>query len=361
MTEACKAKQCFHCDAKFESDEAFWDHVYNADCGSGPADDISATTTLVSTKPQPMGIEDANLKTSQEPLIEKPSSWFDCALCGVHFLTSYEWYAHSSSEEHKNMVATAAGHYATSSLTKKEKPSTEFKTGASEQPFRPFCDECQVPLPSQEARMAHVMGKKHQKVINRILKDNLFSAQTALGLSGSSMSSDGSVKDSNENLTPKAEQTEPMSKTHSFKSPFLCDYCSLELPDVSAVKHHLCGKEHLKMVNSVSDVKVQQSAAVPSPLMTRFTESDSKQLDDLVAVLRRLCLAQLTSLMYELEQGRSNSNGPIPVPRKKIGGNEEIAGIGANDVLELFRAVCREELQLFLSCRIPKREENPRY
>ncbi|KAA0189641.1 hypothetical protein FBUS_06144 [Fasciolopsis buskii] len=355
MVDTYGQKQCFSCEAKFDSDEAFWNHVYNEDCGSGSSGDNAIASESITQIPPPMCTENRNSQSAKKVAAQESSDKYDCALCGVHFLTSFEWYNHSKSDEHRSKVTAAAGHYASSSLTKKEKSSTQFKVDVTQPSLRPFCDECHVPLPSLEARDLHVMGKKHQKVINRIRKDNLFSAQTALGLSDNSTTSEDSVKDTSRNLPPNPEPGASVSITNSSKTPLFCDYCSLELPDILAVKQHLSEEQHKKNEILVSNLNAEQHSTVPS-LFGNIIEPNSKQLGDLVAVLRRLCLVQLTSLMYELEQsGFSDCNDPVSLPRTNVGTNEKIVGISTDDLLQLFREVCREELQLLLSRHVPVR------
>lgn len=350
-------KQCFNCEAKFDSDGAFWNHVYNEDCGSGSSGDHVISTKSITQTLMPICTENKNSENAKEVAAQESNDKYDCALCGVHFLTGLDWYDHSKSDEHRTKVAAAASHYASSSLTKKEKSSTQFKVDVTEPSLRPFCDECQVPLPSLEARELHVMGKKHQKVINRIRKDNLFSAQIALGLSDNSTTSEDSVKDTSLNLPPNPPPGASVSVTNSSEIPLFCDYCSLELPDMSTVKQRLSDEQHKKKEILASNLNAEQRTTVTS-LFGNFNEYNSKHLGDLVAVLRRLCLAQLTSLMHELEQsGLSDCSNPVSPPRRNVGTNGKIAGIGADDLLQLFREVCREELQLLLSRYVPVRSD----
>ncbi|VDP20567.1 unnamed protein product [Echinostoma caproni] len=357
MAEAIEAKQCFNCQAKFYSDDAFWDHVYNVNCGSDTNVVGSTSTKSKSDEPNKVngGISEQGDGVKSSTTTD-PSTHFECALCCIQFPSSGEWYAHSKSDEHRNKVAAAAGHYASATSTKKDKPATEFKTDASEAPSRAFCDECQVPLPSHEARAIHVMGKKHQKAMNRILKDNLFSGQTALGFSDASTSSSCSMQGMDDILTPTVVLNKPVSVPLQSEPPLNCEFCRVSLSDLQEAQQHVSGQQHQTNVNTVSSLKIKQSSNISPLLMAHLKISAPTQLDELIGLLRRLCLAQLTSLMYQLEQSISaGKKKPVDAASVNLLGEENFSGVSTHDLLELFRSVCKEELELMLSSRVPAR------
>ncbi|KAF7239010.1 hypothetical protein EG68_10441 [Paragonimus skrjabini miyazakii] len=328
-----EVRQCFSCDARFETDQEFWDHIYNVDCSVQGENQRFPPLSQLSSDSH---AEVTNQNGSTQPLKSSLSADTNhaCWLCDLQFKSSTELYEHSKSVGHREKVTTAAAHYGqvTSSrnasfLSTPNKPS--------------FCEECQVPLPSQAARELHIAGKKHQKVIASLRnKDSVSPASFP-------------PADLHKPLTD-VNQTD--TNTESEKACFFCGYCQLSLRDRESVAAHMKSPVHIlnisKMVDSAQHVvdgiehrlpNLKKTVPIAPTKLPVALPSDAK-LDELNFLLRRLCLSQLLLLLHKLD------GSSIPLETGPSASHDcTVAGVSMQDLLQLFRAVCREELSSLLN------------
>ncbi|KAF6774435.1 hypothetical protein AHF37_06022 [Paragonimus kellicotti] len=331
-----EVRQCFSCDARFETDQEFWDHIYNVDCSVQGENQRFPPLSQRSSDSNSV-VNNQNGPT--EPLRSSlpADTNHACWLCDLQFKSSTELYEHSKSVAHREKVTTAASHYGqvTSSrnasfLSTLNKPS--------------FCEECQVPLPSQAARELHIAGKKHQKVIASLKNKNstsLTSFPTA------------------DLHKPLADVNHTDTNNESEKACFFCGYCQLSLHNRESVAVHMKSPVHIlnisKMVDSAQHAtdgiehrlpKLKETVPITPTKLPLTLPSDAK-LDELNFLLRRLCLSQLLLLLHKLD------GSSIPLETEPSASQDcTVAGVNMQDLLQLFRAVCREELSNLLNASL---------
>ncbi|CAH8445754.1 unnamed protein product [Schistosoma turkestanicum] len=228
-------------------------------------------------------VKDSSLLCSTEdnkPLENKPTNDLEfCALCDKKFLSKAEFLKHSSSPEHQLKFELAA----------RVRSDNNIDVAQSHL----FCDVCQVSLPSLQAKDAHNVGKKHKKMCNR--QPNSLNLQE-----NSSM----------------AHNTEPKSNQEDLER--LVEDCG-QSSSTSSESAHLAEKN--------TDVIPQL-----------HTDGEN----DVIYLLRRLCLTQILSLLVGInEDSSSNLKDTFNKSQTKHPFKEK-------DLLELTRAVCREELRAIL-------------
>ncbi|CAL8107822.1 unnamed protein product [Calicophoron daubneyi] len=268
--------KCFSCEATFKDDKDFWDHVYNADCG-GEA--VGVTPTRKSSPPSSAAKQD--------------NGPHFCGLCGMKFGSILESNDHLKSAEHREKVNKAAISYASASTRPSSQNLANQSAICSRQQL--YCNECNVPLPSMAALDAHIIGKKHQKVVARL-------AETSQN-SGSSASNDALLLgqlggDSSKALVAQKTGNAQLSNSNPF---------------------------------TLHD---SNSPFVPS--------SSTTQYDELNQLLRRLCLTQIWSILHQLEAKGTSE------PETKLPANKSFAGVDGDILLQMFRQICVEELHRLL-------------
>ncbi|TGZ66976.1 hypothetical protein CRM22_005047 [Opisthorchis felineus] len=328
MTEtASGVLQCFNCDAKFEDTQEFWDHIYNVDCGTNEdttdflKENVKPASPPAGPKQQAATIEACVSPTEST----RGRDSFSCGLCNATFGSSNDLYTHTQSPIHRERVASAANRYATGNNPKKW-PNKWLNTDP-QQPL--FCEDCQVPLPSLAARDAHIIGKKHQRVI------------ALLALKKAPGRTPGQVTSPIRNDATRSYDYEKVETSHLF-----CEYCQVTLPDRQAASLHLTCDEHLEAMNKHNNCGVHPTTPNQTgTLQSYLSPLADSNLSELNALLRRLCLTQLLALMHDLDGAVYKGGEPTTCSLRE----ETITGVNERDLLQLFRAICREELQNLLS------------
>ncbi|KAG5448416.1 hypothetical protein CSKR_109977 [Clonorchis sinensis] len=328
MTEtASGVLQCFNCDAKFEDTQEFWDHIYNVDCGTNevtinlPKENIEPASPPAKPKQQAASVKACVSLTEST----RGRDSFSCGLCNETFGSSNDLYAHTQSSTHRERVASAANRYVAENNPKKW--PNKWLNANPQQPL--FCEDCQVPLPSLAAKDAHIIGKKHQRVL------------ALLAMKKSPGWTPGQVTSSIRDDATRSYEYEKVETSHLF-----CEYCQVTLPDRQAARLHLTCNDHLEAMNKHNNCGVHPTTPNQTgTLQSYLSPLADSNLSELNALLRRLCLTQLLALMHGLDGAVYKVGGPtICSPNE-----ETIAGVNERDLLHLFRAICREELQNLLS------------
>ncbi|KAA3679604.1 uncharacterized protein DEA37_0011228 [Paragonimus westermani] len=333
MTDSkVEVRQCFSCDARFETDQEFWDHIYNVDCS------VQGENQRFPPLSQRLSDSTAEVNNQNDPTQPLKSSLptdttHACALCDLQFKSVTELYEHSRSVAHREKVTMAATQYG---------QVTNSRNASLSAPNKPsFCEECQVPLPSQAAKELHIAGKKHKKV--------LASLRNQKSLSPTCLPSTDSHK-------PLTDLNQTDTNNESQKSCFFCGYCQLNLHNRESVETHMKSPAHIlnisKMVDSIQHSTDGVEHRLPKPKETvpiaptklPLALPPDTKLDELNSLLRRLCLSQLLLLLHKLD------GSSIPLETRPSASQDcTVAGVSVQDLLQLFRAVCREELSNLLN------------
>ncbi|OON18123.1 zinc finger, C2H2 type, partial [Opisthorchis viverrini] len=288
--------QCFNCDAKFEDTQKFWDHIYNVDCGTNedttnfPKENLKPASSPARPKEQAASVEVCVSPTEST----RGRDSFLCGLCNETFGSNNDLYAHTQSANHRERVASAANRYVTGNNPKKWP-----NKWLSEDPQQPlFCEDCQVPLPSLAAKDAHIIGKKHQRVI------------ALLAMKKTPGWTPGQVTSSIRNDATRSYGLEKVETSHLF-----CEYCQVTLPDRQAARLHLTCNDHIEAMSKHNNCGVHpttpnQTGTIQSSL-SPLADSNMSELN---ALLRRLCLTQLLALMHGLDGAVYKGGGPTTCP-----------------------------------------------
>ncbi|CAH8566241.1 unnamed protein product [Dicrocoelium dendriticum] len=327
MTEVQNVlRQCFHCDAKFDKDGDFLDHIYSFDCKSvcdklAPQNSPKGSTgSSIALNSREEAVHEPHIALKMEDQACSSDKGLACALCDLQFRSNYELYEHSRSPSHRQKVSSAANRYNAVTNTKRGPPSKS--TPAFTPMSRLYCEQCQVPLPCAAAMEAHLVGKKHQKTVAKLNeKSNLTDLNNGSIVMPPTPAAPAVQQPSLTQSSVARPESEPQNPTRSHTT----GKCS-ESVDVSSIQ------SNGQLINSEA----------PNSSHASLSSSDT-DLCELNSLLRRLCYLELLALIHRL-------NGSPSLPADINFSNDESIPTGINSVglLDLFRAICREELYRIL-------------
>ncbi|CAI2724473.1 unnamed protein product [Schistosoma spindalis] len=207
-----------------------------------------------------------------------------CGLCDKWFVSKPQFLEHFSSAEHEQK----------SKLATQVRFSDDVNTGKENVQSHLFCDIRQRSLSSAQTKEAHLAGKNHNKMCNR---------------QSSSVNTQG-----DSHVTLKEGHT----NNQEVLERLVGDY----------------GQSSSKSFENSHSSDKNTSHVVP-----QFCTDDE---DDIIRLLRRLCLTQILSLLLSVsEDSSAHVEGSCNKVQSKYSLKEK-------DLLELTRTICKEELRAIL-------------
>lgn len=207
-----------------------------------------------------------------------------CGLCDKWFASKPQFLEHFSSVEHEQK----------SKLTAKVLSNDDVGTVSENIQSRLFCDICQINLSSVQAKEAHLAGKKHNKMCGRQL--------------------------SSVNTQRESHVTLEKGPTGN-----------------QEVLERLVGD--YGQSSSMSSDNSHSSDKNTSNVVPQFRTDDG---NDIIHLLRRLCLTQILSLLLSVN-GDSSAH-----VESSCNNAQSKYSLKEKDLLELTRTVCKEELRAIL-------------
>jgi hypothetical protein len=205
--------------------------------------------------------------------------YFYCKICELDLQSQVCFDQHNSGKNHKKKLelkeTKQISSLNTQSMILEAKPASNIQIKAKE--FK--CDLCSITCTSKDHLELHLSGRKHK--LKEHIKINCKSNQ-----------SETKPTDLVQQLDKKEEVTN-------------CEICDMKFNYNFELKTHLAGKKHLKKVKSLSDTKLENTAAFLVPL--NFSSEARKPIGE----------SELNGLLNDLiaRKGRIHENQEAKIKR----------------------------------------------